>query len=314
MPRNTRAAAGQRGRRRKACRDAQEGDGRRLAQRLRHLLEPDRDLGDAGAQVDERTWQEQQHVAEQQDDHRLVERLDQPDRHAREGERHDDAGQGAGNVVGGLERPARPRAEADDEDRDRQREDDGQDRATAQPAAVVWAMAWTSRSSVQTAPPRAPAIERCSATGRRPPGPGAAARSSAVGRPARPRRIGHARPRQRQTRRARSGPHRAPRSPRAAGGGSTARGPPASDAAAGPLKVERYCCMIAVVKVSKRSIANAPYSASRWSPTSSDATEDRQPKLGQDHAVATRRGSRPRLAPTSSRVGSSRRSVATTGR
>ena len=38
---------------------------------------------------------------------------------------------------------------------------------------------------------------------------------------------------------------------------------------AAPLKVDWYCTMIAVVKVSKRIIAKAPYSASRCRPTSS---------------------------------------------
>ena len=54
--------------------------------------------------------------------------------------------------------------------------------------------------------------------------------------------------------------------------------------AAGPLNVERYWSMIAVVKVSKRIIANAPYSASRCSPTSEGTAQQRQPQLRQHDA------------------------------
>ena len=52
---------------------------------------------------------------------------------------------------------------------------------------------------------------------------------------------------------------------------------------AAPLKVDWYWTMIAVVKVSNRIIAKAPYSASRCRPTSRAPPVTASRRLRQDH-------------------------------
>ena len=80
-----------------------------------------------------------------------------------------------------------------------------------------------------------------------------------------------------------------------------------------PLKVDWYCTMIAVVKVSKRIIAKAPYSASRCSATSSAPPVMAMRSCGSTTRKKARQAPRPRDAADCSMAGSSRLSVAAAG-
>jgi hypothetical protein len=80
-----------------------------------------------------------------------------------------------------------------------------------------------------------------------------------------------------------------------------------------PLKVDWYCTMIAVVKVSKRIIAKAPYSASRCRDTSSAPPVIAMRSCGSTTRKNARQAPRPRAAADCSMAGSSRLSVAAAG-
>ena len=80
-----------------------------------------------------------------------------------------------------------------------------------------------------------------------------------------------------------------------------------------PLKVDWYCTMIAVVKVSKRIIAKAPYSASRCSATSSPPPVMATRSCGSTTRKNARQAPRPREAADCSIAGSRRLSVAAAG-
>ena len=179
-------------------------------------------------------------------------------------------GQRARHVVGRLERPAGGDGEADDEDGQRERQDDRDDRAADAAAASSGRVPRRGGRRPRPRPaepePAHDAEHRHADRQRR----RRRARADAAGSVARPERDrGDA---------GRGAPGPDPRIAAVAARGMFSNSSRtrqhstrtlASDAAAGPLKVERYWTMIAVVNVSNRTIAKAPYSASRWSPTSS---------------------------------------------
>ena len=80
-----------------------------------------------------------------------------------------------------------------------------------------------------------------------------------------------------------------------------------------PLKVDWYWTMIAVVKVSKRIIAKAPYSASRCRDTSSAPPVMAMRSCGSTTRKKARQAPSPRDAADCSMAGSSRLSVAAAG-
>ncbi|MCY1237778.1 hypothetical protein D9M72_504870 [compost metagenome] len=80
-----------------------------------------------------------------------------------------------------------------------------------------------------------------------------------------------------------------------------------------PLNVDWYCTMIAVVNVSKRIIANAPYSASRCSETRSAPPVMAMRSCGRTTRKNVRQAPRPSDAADCSIAGSSRLSVAAAG-
>ena len=82
---------------------------------------------------------------------------------------------------------------------------------------------------------------------------------------------------------------------------------------AAPLKVAWNCSKIAVVKVEKRSIANAPYSASRCTPISSPPPRIASRNWGSTTRQKTAAGLEPSARADSSMAGSRRRSVAAAG-
>ncbi len=82
---------------------------------------------------------------------------------------------------------------------------------------------------------------------------------------------------------------------------------------AAPLNVDWNWTMIAVVKVSKRIIAKAPYSESRCSATSSEPPAMAMRSCGSTTRKNTAQGPRPSEAADCSMAGSSRPSVAATG-
>ena len=83
---------------------------------------------------------------------------------------------------------------------------------------------------------------------------------------------------------------------------------------AGPSKVAWNCWKIAVVKVSKRSITKAPYSASRCSPISNAPPRTANRNCGNTTRTKTPTELEPSARADSSMVGSSRRNVAAAGR
>ena len=89
---------------------------------------------------------------------------------------------------------------------------------------------------------------------------------------------------------------------------------PASMLPAAPSKVTWNCWKIATVKVSKRTIANAPNSASRCTPISSPPPRIASRSCGSTTRTNTPTESEPSARADSSTAGSSRRSVAATGR
>ena len=89
---------------------------------------------------------------------------------------------------------------------------------------------------------------------------------------------------------------------------------PASMLPAAPSKVTWNCWKIATVKVSKRTIANAPNSASRCTPISRPPPRIASRSCGNTTRKNTPTESDPSARADSSTAGSSRRSVAATGR
>ena len=83
---------------------------------------------------------------------------------------------------------------------------------------------------------------------------------------------------------------------------------------AAPSKVTWNCWKIATVKVSNRTIANAPNSASRWTPISRPPPRMASRSCGSTTRKNTPAESEPSARADSSTAGSSRRSVAATGR
>jgi hypothetical protein len=88
---------------------------------------------------------------------------------------------------------------------------------------------------------------------------------------------------------------------------------PASVLPAAPLNVAWNCSKIAVVNVEKRSIANAPYSASRCTPMSSPPPRTARRSCGSITRRNTAAGLEPSVRADSSIAGSRRRSVAAAG-
>ena len=80
-----------------------------------------------------------------------------------------------------------------------------------------------------------------------------------------------------------------------------------------PLNVDWYWTMIAVVNVSKRIMAKAPYSASRCRDTSSAPPVMAILSWGRTTRKKTRQSPRPSAAADCSMAGSSRLSVAAAG-
>ena len=89
---------------------------------------------------------------------------------------------------------------------------------------------------------------------------------------------------------------------------------PASVLPAAPLKVAWNCSKIAVVRVAKRSIANAPYSASRCTPISRPPPRIASRSCGSTTRQKTPAEPEPSARADSSIAGSSRRSVAARAR
>ncbi len=83
--------------------------------------------------------------------------------------------------------------------------------------------------------------------------------------------------------------------------------------ATGPANAELYCTTMAVVNVSNRICAKAPYSASKCSPTSRAPPLMAYRSWGTTTLQNTRALECPSERATSSRAGSSRRSVARAG-
>ena len=104
---------------------------------------------------------------------------------------------------------------------------------------------------------------------------------------------------------------RPPRRPAAPGRAGPER--PASVLPAAPLNVAWNCSKIAVVRVAKRSIANAPYSASRCTPISSPPPRIASRSCGSTTRQKAPVGLEPSARADSSIAGSSLRSVAAAG-
>jgi hypothetical protein len=88
---------------------------------------------------------------------------------------------------------------------------------------------------------------------------------------------------------------------------------PARVLPAAPLKVAWNCSKMAVVRVGKRSIANAPYSASRCTPISSPPPRIASRNWGRTTRRKAPAGLEPSALADSSMAGSSLRSVAAAG-